>query len=235
MKTGTNAQRSTLNESPFASRYSRLGNRIGFTLFELLAVLTMIGIGLVVLLGAYNSWGTAHALTGATSVLKAGLEQARTMAKTQNAYVAFEYGSVQTNDQTVSGFQLFLCSPTNDTVSVEADLQALTTGSDWSDIPHNTLLITPAAPYQRLSGHVQLAYVRETDLQNETPPLYDNMTLFFRPDGSAWSDPTDMRAHHLCVYTKERFARGENDAEPLQRYLRVDLATGLVTLIGDTP
>lgn len=232
MKTGKNAQRSTFNDSPVANRHSRFANRSGFTLFELLAVLTVISIGLVVLLGAYNSWGTAHALTGATRVLKAGLEQARTMAITQSAYVAFDYGSVQINDvQTVSGFQFFLCAPTNDTVSVEAVLQALTTGSDLSDISRNTLTITPTAPYQRLSGHVQLAYIRETDLQSETPRLYDSMTLFFRPDGSAWSDPTDTRGHYLCVYTKERFSRGEKDSAPLERYLRVDLATGLVTVI----
>lgn len=226
------AQRSTLNGSRFANRHSRFADRSAFTLFELLAVLTVIGICLVVFVGAFGSWGTAHALTGATRVLQAGLEQARTMAMSQSAFVAFDYGSMTTNDvQTVSGFQIFLCAPTNDTVSVEAALQALTTGSDLSDISQSTLTVTPATPYQRLSGHVQLAYIRETDLQSKTPHLYNNMTLLFRPDGSAWSDPTDTRAHYLCVYTKERFARGQNDAEPLQRYLRVDLATGLVTVI----
>ena len=207
-------------------------SRKGFTLFELLAVLTVISISLVVLLGAYNAWGTAHALTGATRVLKAGLEQARTIAISQNAYVAFDYGNQQTNDvQTVSGFQLFLCAPTNDTVSTEAALQTLTTGADLSDISQNVLAITPAAPYQRLSGHVQLAYIRETDLQSITPHPYNNMTFFFRPDGSVWSDPSDTRAHYPCVYTKERFARGQNASAPLLRYLRVDLATGFVTVI----
>lgn len=205
----------------------------GFTLFELLAVLTVISLGLFVLVGAYSSWGTANAITGAARILEAGLEQGRALATTRHAYVAFDYGTVTTNGiQTVSGFQLFLCAPTNDTTSVESVLSVFTRNNDLADIPGNVLCVTPAAPYQRLTGHVRLAYVRETDLQNSTPAKQDRMMLFFRPDGSVWSDPDDTHAHYLCVYTVERFARGNSDSDTLTRYLRIDLATGLATVIN---
>jgi len=201
-------------------------NRRGFTLFELLAVLTVISISLVVLVGAYGSWGTASALTGATRVLQAGLAQARTLAMTQNAYVGFEYGSVATNNvKTVTGFQLFLC--TNDNADVAAEL------SRWSSEPTALDMqdVTPVAPYQRLTGHVLLGNVPESQLaQLSTLSHFDTGVLLFRPDGSVWSWD-EKRAHYLIAYTKERFAQTQSSAEPLVRLLRVDLATGLVTVI----
>ena len=208
--------------------------RNGFTLFELLAVLTIIGISLAVLVGAYGSWGTAHALTGTTRVLEAGLAQARTLAMTQNSYVAFDYGSIETNNfKTVTGFQLFFCAPTNDTASVEDFLQkALSPTADMEDIADDKVAITQAAPFQRLSGHVRLTYIPETDIQSVAPTPYSNMSLFFRPDGSVLSDPDDKRAHYILVYSHERFSRGQNNSDSLRRYLRIDLATGLITIIS---
>ena len=242
----TPEKRSTLNAQRSACfthfRTLELPNsrtsRRAFTLFELLAVLTVIGILLVVLVGAYGSWGTAHALTGATRVLEMGLAQARTLAMTQNAYVAFDYGSIETNNfKTVTGFQSFLCMPTNDTPSVETVLQQSLSGdATMAGLSEDTVSITPAAPFQRLSGHVRLAYIRETDIKSGSPSLHNNVTLFFRPDGSVWSWD-DARAHYLCVYTQERFVTGRTTLDntdlpkPLTRLLRVDLATGLVTVI----
>jgi len=198
--------------------------RRGFTLFELLAVLTIISIGLVVLVGAYGSWGTAHALTGATRVLEAGLAQARTMAMAQNAYMAFEYGSVVTNDiKTVTGFQIYRY--TNENAEVAAELDRVASSEPTAlDLPDRE----PAAPYQRLSGYVRLKNVEEKQLGDETSA--NSATFVFRPDGSAWSWD-DKRAHYLYVYTTERFARKDNNSEPLMRLLRVDLATGLVSVI----
>lgn len=201
--------------------------RAAFTLFELLAVLTLISIGLVVLLGSYSSWGSANAMTGATRVLEAGLQQARALALSRGAYVAFDYGSFETNDiQTVTGFQIYLC--TNENADVAAELQSLSASPVALDLSQTL----PATPYQRLSGHVRLGHVTEAAIASSTPQIAQGVTFFFRPDGSAWSWD-DVRAHYLCVYTQDRFARGNNEAQPLLRYLRVDLATGLVTIIKE--
>jgi len=202
------------------------GRNNAFTLFELLAVLTVISIIMALVVGSYGSWGTAHALTGATRIVEAGLNQARTFAITRRAYVAFSYGSAETSQsRIVTGFQSLLW--TNDTVSAETLLHATPT-SDWEARDG----FTPATPLQRLTGHVRLAYVRESDMQAASPPpIYNDMTIFFRPDGSVLSDPADKYAHHIVVYSLERFHRGNNTSEPLWRYLRIDLATGTVTII----
>ncbi len=198
-----------------------------FTLFELLAVLTLISIGLVVLVGSYSSWGSANALTGATRVLETGLQQARAFALSRGTYVAFDYGSFETNDiQTITGFQIRLC--TNENAEVAAELQSLSATPVALDLSQTI----PAAPYQRLSGHVRLGHVTEAAITGSAPQITQGVTIFFRPDGSVWSW-NDVRAHYLCVYTQDRFARGGNDAQPLMRYLRVDLATGLVTVIKE--
>lgn len=225
-------QRSPFGVQRFERRpSSRECGRAAYTLFELLAVLTLISIGLLVLVGSYSSWGTTHALTGATRVLQAGLEQARSLAMTRSAYVAFDYGSYETNDlQTVTGYQIHLC--TNENAEVAAELQRWSSEQSALDITQTV----PAAPYQRLSSHVRLAHIEEADLSSTStsPNLSRGVTFFFRPDGSVWSW-NDTRAHYLCVYTQERFSRGgANNAQPLLRYLRVDLATGLTTVITAT-
>ena len=191
----------------------------GFTLFELLGVLTLISIMLVVLLGSYSSWGTAHALTGAARIVEAGLQKGRTLAMTQHAYVGFEYGSYNTNEmQVISGFQLFLC--TNENAVVEALLQQ----NNSDVISGSSLGITPAAPYQRISGHIRLAYMNEDQSLRE-----EGSVIFFRPDGSVWSGiASDPHVHYLCVLSRERFNK-----DPLTRILRVDLATGLVTVLKE--
>lgn len=195
------------------------GRNHGFTLFELLAVLTLISIGLVVLVGSYPSWGTAHAVSGATRVLEAGLTQARILAMTQTRYVGFQYESTAATN----GFQLFLC--TNETGAVAAGLDRLHGGQPLTESESATLFenlgVTPAAPFQRLSGHIRLAY----QVDNIPSDLQDSGLLFFRPDGSARS-AGDTRSHTVYVYTKSLF-----DKVPLVRLVRVDLASGLTTVI----
>ncbi len=208
------------------------GRKNGFTLFELLAVLTVISVMLVLIVGSYGSWGTAHALTGATRIVEAGLTQARTIAITRRAYVAFSYGSSATNhNRVVTGFQSFLCEPTNNTTSVETILKTiLTPGRDLTYISEDDINISPAVPLQRITSHVRLAYVRESDVNSVSPVTYGEMTFFFRPDGSVLSDPADTHAHYIIVYTQERFHRGGYATSPLLRYMRIDLASGLVTI-----
>lgn len=203
-------------------------SRKGYTLFELLAVLTLISIGLMILVGAYSSWGTAHALTGTTRVLEAGLQQARTLARTSNTYIGFKYGPTN-GVQTVFGFQIYLC--TNDQEIVAAELRSpMTSGTPPTESDVNALLgpdgvvgATPATPYQRITGQITLAYQPE----NKTAEQMNFAVLFFRPDGSVWS-ASDTRCHYLCVYSKSLFNKA-----PLVRILRVDLATGLVTIIKE--
>jgi Tfp pilus assembly protein FimT len=195
-------------------------SRRGLTLFELLGVLTLIGIVLVILLGSYGTWGTAHAVTGAAGIIEAGLQQARTLARTQRIFVGFEYGSVSTNTfQTVSGFQLCLC--TNDNAVIASILQQHQDNSPLTDSENELMGITKAAPYQRLSGHIQLEHFSEQHAPTATG------VLFFRPDGSAWSWD-DRNAHYLHLSSRELFNKA-----PLRRILRVDLATGFVTVLKE--
>ncbi len=235
---------SSLLTPPFEERK---GAR-AFTLFELLAVLTVIGIGLMILVGSYGSWGTAHALTGATRIVEAGLQQARTLAITQRAYVAFSYGSTNPPNATLTvttGFQPFCCTNKDDTVVSEADLRNLVetmTKSALTFLPPDgtkfpsLLVIEPAAPFQRLPGHVRLSR-RQT---SNPDPAYTTSIVIFRPDGSIMTDdgitlPTDPH-HTITIETVEAFSIPEGTGTaPLLRFFRVDPATGFVTVIGGTP
>ncbi len=192
--------------------------RRGFTLFELLGVLTLIGVVLAVLLGAYGSWGTVHAVDGSVRILEAGLQQARTLARSRRMYVGFEYGTLSTNDsRSVSGFQLYLC--TNDNATVAAILQEHQNNTPITNGEREDMGMSPAAPHQRLSGHIRLAN------QSESGARTDESSLFFNPDGSVWSWD-DQHSHDLYVSSRELFNKA-----PLARLLRVELDTGLVTVI----
>jgi prepilin-type N-terminal cleavage/methylation domain-containing protein len=238
---------------PLGGRHSLLlsplrplrGRNKGFTLFELLAVLTVIGIGLAILVGAYGSWGTAHALTGATRVVEAGLQQARTLAVTRHAYVAFSYGS--TNRPAVvtsatTGFQSFICTnavpPVDETAlrdlvqNVDNKMFLPSQSTEFGDIA-NPLILEPATPFQRLSGHVRLSRREKPDSGEHTPSL-----LIFRPDGSVMIDdgitPSDYPYHTIALHTAQSFPDPESATPaPLVRLLRIDPATGTVTVLGD--
>ncbi|MDD2600338.1 MAG: prepilin-type N-terminal cleavage/methylation domain-containing protein [Kiritimatiellae bacterium] len=197
--------------------------RAAFTLFELLAVLTITGIIFMVILGRYNSWSAVQACNGATRILKGGLLQARTLAQARNKYVGFEFSTVISNNiQQITGFQIYLC--TNETGNTEQLLRELHSAT-VEDQMNIGLGISLAAPFQRLSNSVTFV-----NPLLETPTKEEGSFVFFRPDGSVWSD---LNEHTLYVtlYTRRLFNK-----KPLTRTLRVDLATGLIeTLKGEQP
>jgi len=158
-------------------------NPRAFTLFELLAVLTVSGVLFMVILGSYNSWAAVHACNGTADILKAALTQARTLAMARNRYTIFEFSSIATNQvQRISQQSLYLC--TNTTVDTEQRLDTINS-EDSLDAQLNALDdigITPAAPVQQLSGHVRLTASDDPNSSED-----DGVILFFRPDGSVWT------------------------------------------------
>ncbi len=202
----------------------RNADRRAFTLFELLAVLTVSGVLFMVILGSYNSWATVHACNGAARVLQAGVRQARTLAVARSRYTAFDFSSYTTNRvQHVSEFRIYLC--TNDTGRAEHLLDAIGAagGVDAQLAAMNELGITPAAPPQNLSGHIRLASYADSSAAEESGAV-----LFFRPDGSLWNGFDSARYHYIAVYSRQLF-----DGYPLARLLRIDLSTGAVELIRE--
>jgi len=201
--------------------------RTAFTLFELLAVLTITGIIFMLILGSYNSWSTVQACNGTARILKAGMLQARTLAQARNRYVGFEFGTVVSNNiQQLSGFQIYLC--TNETGNTEQLLQGLQvqgTIEEQQNVAYQ-MGITLAAPYQRLSNHISLftaPVISAINLQKSE----QGTILFFRPDGSVWSGEKDnFHSHYAGVYTRKLF-----NETPVVRILRIDLATGSIETI----
>ncbi len=235
----------SVQRSAFALLRPLRGRNKGFTLFELLAVLTVIGIGLAILVGAYGSWGTGHALTGATRIVESGLQQARTLAVARHAYVAFSYGSTNRPSVVTSattGFQSFICTnavpPVDETTlkdlvqNVDNKIFLPSQSTEFGDIA-NPLILEPATPFQRLSGHVRLSRREKPDSGEHTPAL-----LIFRPDGSIMTDDgitqSDYHCHIIAIQTAKSFpVPGSSRPAPLVRLLRIDPATGTVTVLGD--
>jgi len=193
----------------------------GFTIFELLAVLMIIGVSLVVVLGSYTSWATIHALDGAARTLEAGVLQARTLAKAKNTYVMFSYvtSDPATNVlRQVSSYDIRICNRgTNDIAN------PLTPGYDFENA---------MAPFtsQRLNRHVTL--VGGTDVS----AMASWGGMFFTPDGNLavmLEEGEPPAPHYIAVSTRKHFSisRSATYAEPLYRFIRVDYATGLPTVL----
>lgn len=198
--------------------------RAAFSLFELIAVLTVTGIIFMVVLGSYNSWSSIHACNGAARILKAGFVQARTLAQTKNRYVAFEFSTFTSNRvQQVSGYQIYIC--TNNIGNSEQLLNMLQSSASLDDQQSavDQMGISYAVPYQRLSKHIRLvSAATPAALSNPDP----GALLFFRPNGSVWNGTPGAHSHYAGIYSKKLF----NQA-PLTRVLRIDLATGVIELI----
>ena len=223
---------------------------LGFTLFELLAALTVIAIGLSLIVGSYNSWGTAHALTGATRTVEAGLQQARTLAMSQRTYVVFTYGTTNSTLSRTTGFQPFFCTNINETAVSETDLNFL---ADAFNDPASTflpldgdrdsvrpLILEPATPFQRLSGHVRLTRLTAAPEHLPLPTIAAPVSIIvFRPDGSIVPDTIVTQSppapfHTIVLETITAFPRPDQaTTAPLSRLFRIDPATGLTTIIGE--
>lgn len=230
------------------SPHQRRSHRAAFTLFELLAVLTVIGIVLVAIVGSYGSWGTAHALTGAARIVEAGLQQARTLATTQRTYVAFNYGTTNPPNATLSsttGFQSFFCTNTTDAAISEIDLRNLVQQfNDDTFLPsteplsNGSLVTTPATLFQRLSRsiHLRRRLTADGDATTYTPSI-----IIFRPDGSIMTDDGITRldtdpSHYIAIETARPFpVPNSSTTAPLLRLIRIDPATGHTTILGGAP
>jgi prepilin-type N-terminal cleavage/methylation domain-containing protein len=200
-------------------------NPRAFTLFELLAVLTVSGVLFMVILGSYNSWAAVHACNGTARVMKAGLHQAQTLARAKNRYTIFEFGTHATNKlQNVSQFQIYIC--TNTTADIEQLLNEVSTTStiEEQNTAFNAMGVAPAAPPQPLSNHIRLSSM----IDNPTGPEEVNGILFFRPDGSVWSGYPDNHYYFVMISSRQLF-----DELPLQRAVRIDLTTGAVELLRE--
>lgn len=215
--------------------------RKGFTILELLAVLTVISIALVLILGSYTSWATSHALRGAVTTVEAGLNHARSMAKANSTYVLFYYGSTNIGIKAVSEYQIFISTNTTDTSLIETTLVALT-GRRPDRTAIRNLQDANSAFYQqferigttqRLCGHVTIGYFPEGDLRTGTFNPDPVGLCIFRPDGSVWSW-SDVQTHYLLISTRQPFSFSRTETSPLRRIIGLDLATGLTTIIEPT-
>jgi len=224
----------------------------GFTIFETIAVLTVISITLAVVLGAYSSWATVHALDGAVRTLEAGLLQARTTAKAKNTYVMFVYetGYDGSSVKLTSGFQSFIS--TNDTdrtiiISVLEEYSNYDCPGAGEITDANSLFTQQFPPLrrwlngddrlqQRLTGHIELGYVQDRPESLSAIkhagflPYAPGGLIVFCPDGSVWSW-NDKSDHTIVISTRKRFAprQQEPSSRPLHRILRINLATGATT------
>lgn len=197
-------------------------SRKGFTIFEVLAVLTVIGIALVVTLGSYGSWAASHALDSATRILEAGLLNARAAAKANNTYVMVHVDMQSGRDtntlMVVDGFTLYTCVCTNDIT----DPRSL--DFDLAELP--TIQITS----QRLNRHVTVWL--------SSGWVFSENLVFFCPDGSLLTAADqnlypkgDPEPAEFWVGTRKPFASSSQPrSAPLYRAIRVDPATGFPTI-----
>ena len=180
----------------------------GFTIFELLAVITIIGVVLAVTLGSFTGWGDAHAVRGSADVVEAALNQAHDYAVTRRVPVSFEYQTAVTNAfKKTTTFQLVQ----------EASIESATNlNAAASDSAAQVLGSTG-----RLPGSVWI--LRSWQASLTTDDTEDR--IVFLPNGRA-VNPTE--GHQLQLLIVSRKTR--NDGLPCVVYhLSVDPDCGAVT------
>lgn len=185
----------------------------GFTLFELLAVITIIGVVLAVTLGSFQGWGDAQAVRGSAELVEAALLNAREYAVSQRAPVRFEYQTLYAPTGTVKRSaefrvvrELSVASATNLSASASA-----------SAIPAENII----GPVQRLPGGAwMLRRVPPTDDSD----AYDS--LIFLPSGRVTSLHPDVP---LRLFVVSRRLRSTDNVPTVLYRIDVDKASGAVT------
>jgi len=146
----------------------------GFTIFELLAVITIIGVVLAVTLGSFTGWGDAHAVRGSADVVEAALNQARDYAITRRVPVSFEYQTAVTNAfKKYAEFQL-----------IRQESADVATNLTLSAADDTAQLLGSA---QRLNGNVWLTQkiVNTSDTAGREPYAADRFV--FLPNGKVFA------------------------------------------------
>lgn len=188
--------------------------RAAFTLFELLAVITIIGIVLAVTLGSFQGWGDAHAVRGSAEMVTAALGEARDYAVAQRVPVSFEYQTLvdDTNGvKKVAQYRLYR----EVSVSAATNVVALPAPSD---------LPQPVGTIQRLPGGVWLVN------QPTGPFTADDASdrIVFLPNGRALN-PTPGRAARLYVISRKM--RSSTQTPNTVYQIDVNAADGTVSAV----
>ena len=230
MKANPNAQRSTPNaqrpsESNFSVRRSTFGvsptpkssllnpkcNARGFTLFELLAVITIIGLVLAISLGSFHGWGDAQAVRGSAEIVEAALERARDYAVTQRVPVSFEY---LTGIDATNGIK----KTAEFRIAQEASI-AIATNATLSAGENSSQLL---GSVQKLPGGAWL--VPQVPLQHPTENASDR--FIFLPNGKV-CNPLTPGYFHLFVVSRKM--RGTGNTPKIIYQIDLDPANGTVT------
>ena len=192
-----------------------------FSIFELITVLAIIGLALLVSVGAFGSWGTYWKAKGAQRAVCNALRETRSIALAQNRYAAFYYGNIATNEP-VEKFVYTAYVFTNEAYDVEARYKGV-------DNPPGFAEGYQDGPLRFIPDGVTVArYV------NGNPVPAQEYLLLFRPDGSALSPYSDdysspsNQTYTIGFKTKTLFQTGSKQTAPLYLPIVIDLDTGSV-------
>jgi len=203
-------QPSTTNHAPPTPKFSSSRIRAeGFTLFELLAVITIIGIVLAVTLGSFTGWGDASAVSGGAKVVEAVLNQAHDYAVARRVPVSFKYQTAVTNAlKKTTTFQLV------QEASIESATNLNATASDSAA----QLLGSPS----RLPGGAWI--LRRWQASPTEDDAEDR--IVFLPNGRV-VNPAD--GHTLQLLVVSRKTRSSDGLPCVVYHLAIDPVCGAVT------
>ncbi|MBP5510600.1 MAG: hypothetical protein J6Z49_06760 [Kiritimatiellae bacterium] len=192
-----------------------------FSIFELVTVLAIIGVALLVSVGAFGPWGAYWKAKGARRAVCNALRETRSVALAQNRYAAFCYGNVATNEP-VEKFAYTAYVFTNEAVDLEAKYKGVENPPGFEDGYQD-------APWRFLPDGVTVAH-----FVNGEPVPAQECLILFRPDGTALSPysadyaTASNRTHTIGFRTRTRFQTQNKQTEPIYLPVVIDLDTGRV-------